>query len=66
MTCQDEILECIKHMIRQKGKNEFTLQEVIESMQKKAHGTKSLLSEHMSLRECAPMLQNITLSLMMI
>ena len=37
MTCRDETLASVKQILRRTGRNEFTVQEVVEQMQ--ADGT---------------------------
>ncbi len=33
MTCRDKVLNCAKHIVHQTGRNEFTVQEIINCMQ---------------------------------
>lgn len=53
MTCRDEVLACAKQIVAQRGKNEFTLQEILETMQRS--GTEyeeSTIRTHVTSRMC--------------
>jgi len=59
MTCRDEILECVQQIIRNTGKNEFTIEDVLGWM--KNNGTtykESTIRTHITSRMCKNAPQN--------
>jgi len=54
MSCRDEILKCVSEIVRQTGKGEFTIKEVIDCMRRKVSKYKvSTIRIHISSRLCA-------------
>lgn len=54
MSCRDEILKCVSDILQQTGKEEFTVQEVINCMRRKLSKYKeSTIRTHISSRLCA-------------
>src|SRR5436309_9380998 len=54
MSCRDEILDCAREVINQKGRNEFTIKDILGCMRR--HGTKysdSTIRTHIVSRLCA-------------
>lgn len=53
MTCRDELLEAVKVIIKRKGKNEFSIPEVIEYMKQKGTRYKeATIRTHITSRCC--------------
>jgi translation initiation factor RLI1 len=54
MTCRDEIIDCIRQIIQQKGQNEFTIQEVVGYMQaRNTRYRESTIRTHVASRMCS-------------
>jgi len=54
MTCRDEILRCVRTLLHQTGRQEFTLQEVVDAMQAAGTGyAESTIRTHVASRMCA-------------
>ena len=59
MTCRDELLLLIKEHINSKGKNEFTLSEIVNlSKDKNLNFSESTIRTHISSRMCINSPQN--------
>lgn len=53
-TCRDEVLECARHIVRKKGKNEFTVAEIINTMHLRGSQYKeSTIKTHVTSRMCS-------------
>ena len=54
MSCRDEILDCARHIIRNKGHNRFTVVEIVNCMQARAtDNAESTIRTHVVSRMCA-------------
>jgi len=54
MTCRDEVLDCARLIVTQKGENRFTIQEILRCM--RARGTRykeSTIRTHVTSRMCS-------------
>lgn len=54
MTCRDEILDCAERLISRKGRNEFSLLEILECMHSRGTSYRdSTIRTHVTSRMCA-------------
>lgn len=59
MTCRDEILECVAQIIANTGKNEFSIEDVIQAMTDRGSQYQdSTIRTHVAARMCTNAPQN--------
>ncbi len=53
MTCRDEILHCARELVQRSGRNEFSIQEVVDCMESEGTQYKqSTIRTHITSRLC--------------
>ena len=54
MTCRDEVLACAQQLVRRKGKNEFSIPEILDCMRERgSQYSESTIRTHVTSRMCA-------------